>query len=215
MSDTTLIAENRAETGKRPAGRLRREGKVPAVLYGMGGEPVSVTVPARELGHILASETGANTIITLRVDGQEQLTLARQIQRHPVRGELLHVDFIRVSADLPVAADVAVNLTGEPEGVRMGGMLEQQMFTITIEAKPADIPTAIEHDVSELGLGDQLRVGELAIPPGVTVHHEPEELVASVAVPRGLGAEEAGEEAAEGEAVEGAAATEGEAPESE
>lgn len=214
MSDTTLIAENRAETGKRPAGRLRREGKVPAVLYGMGGEPVSVTVPARELAHILASETGANTIITLRVDGQEQLTLARQIQRHPVRGEVLHVDFIRVSADLPVAADVAVNLTGEPEGVRMGGMLEQQMFTLTIEAKPADIPTVIEHDVSELGLGDQLRVGELTIPPRVTVHHEPEELVAAVAVPRGLGAE-AGEGAAGGEAVEGAAATEGEAAESE
>lgn len=216
MSDTTLTAENRAETGKRPAGRLRREGKVPAVVYGLGSEPVSVTVPARELSHILAGESGANTVITLRVGGQEQLTLARQIQRHPVRGELLHVDFIRVSADQPVTAEVTVNLTGEPEGVRMGGMLEQQLFTVSIEAKPADIPTAIEHDVSELGLGDQLRIGELAIPPGVTVHHEPDELVAAVAVPRGLAAGEA-EEGVEGEAAEGAGApaAEGEAAESE
>lgn len=209
MSETTLTAENRAETGKGPAGRLRREGKVPAVVYGLGGEPVSVTVPARELAHILASETGANTVITLRVDGQEQLTLARQIQRHPVRGELLHVDFVRVSADQPVAAEVTIQLTGEPEGVRMGGMLEQQMFSLTIEAKPADIPTAVEHDVSELGLGEQLRVGQLAIPAGVVVHHEPEELVALIAVPRGMAAEEA--EAAGAEAAEGAAAPEGEA----
>lgn len=214
--EATLIAEHRTAEGSRAAGRLRREDRLPAVVYGLGGDSVAVSVPARELQHILAGEAGANTLITLRLDGRDELTLARQIQRHPVRGELLHVDFVRVRADQAVTADVPVHLTGEAEGVRSGGMLEQQLFHLSVEAKPADIPTAIEHDVSALELGDQLHVRDLAIPGGVTLHHEGDELVATVAVPRGLAAEEAAAEeaAAEGEAAaaegEGAAAPEAE-----
>jgi large subunit ribosomal protein L25 len=204
MSEATLIAELREERGKRPAGRFRREGRVPAVVYGLQADPQSVTVPERDLVHILSGAAGANTLITLKVDGSDQLALARELQRDPVKGKVLHVDFVRVRADQAVTAEVPLHLTGDPEGVAMGGMLEQLLFTITIEALPRDIPTGIEHDVSALGLGDQLRVRELAVPASVTVQLDQEELVAQVAVPRGT------EEAAEGEAAEGAEAAEGE-----
>src|SRR5262249_37354153 len=162
---------------------------------GLGADAQSVTVPARELQHILTGGAGANTLIMLRVDGAEQLTLAREIQRDPVRGSLLHVDFVRVRADQTVTADVPLHLTGDAEGVGMGGVLEQALFALTIEALPRDIPVAIEHDISALNIGDQLRVSELVLPAGVATQVDPEELVAQVAAPRV--AEE--EEAAEGE----------------
>src|SRR5262245_56622009 len=99
MADVTLEAQRRTARGKGPAGRIRREGLVPAVVYGLGEESVPVTVSSRELTHILAGEAGANTLITLRVDVGSQLTLARQIQRHPVKHTLVHVDFVRLRAD--------------------------------------------------------------------------------------------------------------------
>ncbi|MGH9024735.1 MAG: 50S ribosomal protein L25 [Acidimicrobiia bacterium] len=201
MADNSLLADSRADRGTRPAGRLRRAGKVPAVLYGLGTDTLTVTVPERELAHILASETGANTLITLQLDGEEHLALARQIQRHPTRGSVLHVDFIRVRRDVAVAAEVPVHLTGEPAGVLDGGILEQLVFSLSIEAKPEDIPAAIESDIGHLELNGQLRVAELALPPGVSTVQEPDELVAQVVVPRGMEEEE--EEAAEGEEVEG------------
>lgn len=204
MSEATLIADLRTETGSRPAGRLRRSGRVPAVVYGLDQGSVSVTVPARDLAHILAG--GVNTVITLRVDGTDQITLARQVQRHPVRGEYLHVDFVRVSADVAVIAEVPLHLTGEAEGVKGGGLLDQQLFSISVEAKPADIPASLEHDVSALVIGDQLHVRELAVPAGVVLQNEADELVAQVVAPRGAAP---GEGEGEGEAAEGAA-TEGE-----
>jgi large subunit ribosomal protein L25 len=203
MSDAVLVAESRAEKGSGPAGRLRREGRLPAVVYGLDAEPVSVSVSERDLQHILSGEAGANTLITLQLDGRDQLTLARQIQRHPVRNQLLHVDFIRIRADRPVTAEVPLHLVGTAEGISLGGILEQQLFTLSIEAKPADLPNAIEHDISELTLGGQVHVRDLAIPAGVTVLVDGGELVATVAVPRGLAEEEAAAE--EGEAVEGEA----------
>ena len=148
MPDITLATEPRTLLGSRPSGRLRRQGKVPAVVYGLGTDAVSVTVPSRELQHILAGESGANTLITLDVDGESVLTLARQIHRHPTRGELVHVDFIRIRRDVAVSAEIPLHLIGEPTGVRDGGLLEQLMFNLTIEAMPGNIPVAIEIDVS-------------------------------------------------------------------
>jgi large subunit ribosomal protein L25 len=210
MSEAKLTAELRETRGKRPAGRLRREGRVPAVVYGLQSEAQSVTVPERELAHILSGAAGANTLITLKVDGSDQLALARELQRDPVKGKLLHVDFVRVRADQTVTAEVPLHLTGDAEGVSMGGILEQALFTITIEALPRDIPTAIEHDVTALAMGDQLRVRDLAIPAGVTVQLDEEELVAQVAVPRGTEEAEVAE-GAEGEAAEGGEAAPAEA----
>jgi large subunit ribosomal protein L25 len=191
---------------------------VPAVVYGLDAETLSISVPARELQHILAH--GANTLIGLELDGTQQLTLVRQVQRHPTRGELLHVDFVRVRADVAVLADVPVHLLGEASGIRDGGMLEQQVFSLTIEAMPRDIPGAIEVDVTPMVLGDRVTVADLPLPAGVTTAIDPETLVAHIVQPRGLeleeGAAEEAEAAAEGEAAEGEgaeAAAEGESTE--
>ena len=200
MAEEVLTAESRAERGSRPAGRLRRAGQVPAVVYGLGGDSVTVTVPARELGHILAH--GANTLIRLQLDGDNQLTLARQVHRDPTRGDLVHIDFVRVRTDVAVTAEGAVHLLGEPEGVRNGGLLEQLVFALPIEARPQDIPGSIETDVSELDIGDQVRLADLALPAGVLAMLEPDALIAQVVAPR-VATVEGEAEAAEGEAVEG------------
>ena len=204
--DLTLTAEPRTVVGSRPAGRLRREGKLPAVVYGLDTETVNVTVPARNLANILAGEAGANALITLKLNGDDVLTLARQIQRHPSRGDLVHVDFIRIRRDVAVEAEIPVHLEGEPAGVLDGGILEQLLFTLRIEAKPEDIPTSIEADVTALEINDQLRVAELTIPAGVTLQHEDDELVVQVIPPR----VEEEPEPAEGEEGEGAPAAEAE-----
>ncbi|HXY93684.1 MAG TPA: 50S ribosomal protein L25 [Acidimicrobiia bacterium] len=211
MPDIVLAATPRSERGSRPAGRLRRAGGVPAVVYGLGNDPITVSVPSRELAHILAGEAGANTLINLQVDGDTMLTLARQIQRHPTRGDLVHVDFIRIRRDVAVSADVPLHLLGEPNGVRDGGLLEQLVFTVTVEAMPGNIPVALELEVSELGIGDQRHASDVALPDGVTTHLDPETVVAQVAAPRVIAEEVPEGEVAEGE--EGEAPAEGAAPE--
>ena len=219
MPDATLTANPRNETGSRPAGRLRREGLVPAVVYGLGSETMSVTVPARELQHILSGGSGANTVITLQIGSDTQLALARQIQRNPMKGTLLHVDFVRIRADVKVAAEVPLHLEGEAEGVKNGGLLEQMIFAISVEALPADVPPAIALDVSALDMGDQVHVRDLAVPASVTITLDPDDLVVQIVPPRGMDlGEEAvaaeGEEGAEGEAAPAAAAEESGADES-
>jgi large subunit ribosomal protein L25 len=204
MAEEVLTAEPRAQRGSRPAGRLRRAGLVPAVVYGLGGDTVTVTVPSRELTHILAH--GANTLIRLQLAGDDQLTLARQVQRHPTRGDLVHLDFIRVRTDVAVSAEVALHLMGEPEGVRNGGLLEQLVFGLPIEAMPQNIPGSIELEVGHLDIGDQIHLDAITLPPGVTATIEPDTLIAQVVAPRVAEVEEAAEvEGEEGEAVEGEA----------
>jgi large subunit ribosomal protein L25 len=203
MPDTKLAAELRPEKGSRPAGRLRREGSLPGIVYGLGEESVSVTVNAHQLGNILSSRTGANTLITLQIGGKDELALARQVQRDAVKGTLLHVDFVRVRADQTIQAEVRLSLLGSPEGVSQGGMLEQLMHTLTVEGKPGQLPTEIEHDVTGLVLGDQLHVSDVQLPSGVLVTNDPEELIAMISIPRGLEPGE-GEVAEAGEGAEGA-----------
>jgi large subunit ribosomal protein L25 len=208
MPDITLASEPRTQLGSRPSGRLRREGKVPAVVYGLGTDTVSITVPARELQHILAGEAGANSLINLDVGGETVLTLARQIHRHPTKGILVHVDFVRIDRDVAVSAEIPIHLVGEAEGVKDGGLLEQLLFHLTIQAMPGNIPVSIEIDVSELAIGDQLRIEDLTLPEGVATEAETDFVVAQVAAPRVATEAEEGEEGegVEGEAGEGGAA---------
>ena len=200
MNQVQLIAQTREDAGKSPARRMRREGLVPAVVYGLDAEPAHVSVPARALQHILAG--GANTLIELVVEGQTQLTLAREIQRHPVRGTLLHVDFVRVRADQTIEAEIALHLSGEPVGVRDGGRLEQILFSVTVSARATAIPPTIEIDVTDLPLEGRIHVSDLPTVGGVTYTQDPETLIAHVAVPRGMELPEEGE-APEGEGGEG------------
>jgi len=211
MPDITLASEPRTELGSGPSGRLRKTGKVPAVVYGLGTEPVSITVPARELSHVLGGESGANTLITLDLDGESVLTLARQIHRHPTRGEFVHVDFVRISRDVSVSAEIPVNLNNEPKGVRDGGLLEQLMFSLTIDAMPGNIPVSIEFDIAHLEINDQILVSGLPLPEGVTTPVDETQVVAQVtqrriAVERG----EAGEGGEGEDGGEGAPAASGE-----
>jgi large subunit ribosomal protein L25 len=207
MSDVTLNVEPRAELGSGPAGRYRREGKVPATVYGLEADPQSVLVGARELERILHGASGANTLITLNLGEGDALALARQIQRHPTRGELVHVDFVRIRRDIAVAADIPLHVEGEAPGAKAGGLLEQLLFSVTIEAMPGSIPNSLTVDISELELGDQIHISDLSIPAGVTIQHEPEELVVQVAIPRGLDEEEGEGEEGEGGEGEGAGAS--------
>lgn len=203
MNDVTLAAEAGRELGSAPSRRLRRQELVPAVVYGGAGDSIAVTVPARELRRILASEAGVNTLINLEVEGRRELVFARQIQRDPVRSTLLHVDFIRVRRGEAVNAEVPIHALGEAVGVRDGGLLEQVLFTLTVSSMPDKIPTGIEVDVTQLAMGSQIRVGDIQLPEGVATPVDPETLVVHVSTPRGMTAAE-GEGAAEGAEAGGA-----------
>ncbi len=192
MSDVVLAAAERTELGSAAVRRLRREGQLPGVLYGLESEPLAVEVNAREFAHIIAG--GANTIIALKIGKTKHVTLARQIQRHPVRGDMTHVDFVKINVDVEVAADVPIVLTGEAVGVKDGGIVDQLMFALAISAKPHAIPEHIEHDISELGLGDHISVGALQLPEGVTTSVDEDAFVATIVVPRGVKAASDAEE---------------------
>lgn len=216
MATTNLKAKLRTGLGSANARRERKAGLVPAVVYGHGDDTISVAVDALEFNRILSSETGANTLITLDIDGKKDTALARQIKRHPTRPVITHVDFIRVNVNEAVAAEVPLHLEGEAVGVKNGGRLEQIVFSITVLAKPADIPVSITHDISEIEIGGNLQMSELVLPEGVTSEIEPDTVLVVVNVPKVEAEPEVveGEEGAEGataEGAEGAAAGDAEA----
>lgn len=178
MPEINLPAEAGRATGSRASGRLRAAGKIPGVIYGHGLEPVAVAVEARALRAALNTEAGLNALLDLQVDGTSHLTVPRDVQRDPVRGTVLHVDFQIVRRDEVIAADVPVHLVGEPEELhRADGVVDHQLFTLTVHATPGRIPNAIEIDISGLGVGDAVRVGDIALPEGVTTDVDPEATV--------------------------------------
>jgi large subunit ribosomal protein L25 len=216
MSEYKLAAENRADAGKGAARRLRAAGRVPAVLYGHGTKPKSLSIDARELGHALRTEAGVNVLLELQVGRAKHLALAKEIQRHPVRGTFTHIDFILVRRGEKVHVAVPVHLVGEAPGVREeGGIADQDLYQVNVEAEVTAVPDSVEADVSGLRIGDVLRVGDLKAPEGSTILDDAEASVVSVVPPAvepaPEEAEEAEEEAAEGEAP-AAAEGEGEAP---
>ncbi len=217
MPEITLAAEVGRPTGSSATRRLRAEGKIPGVVYGHGSDPVPVAVVGRELRTALSGEAGLNTLLDLDVAGTSYLTLARDIQRHPVKGVVTHVDFQIVRRDEVISAEVPVTLVGEATEVHHAdGIIEQQLFNLTVKAKPADIPTVLEVDISGLAVGLTLKVSDITLPAGVDVDGDPEAPVVTGLPPRvqiEAETEEAGAEgAAEGAAPaaeEGAAGAEG------
>ena len=206
MSDVKLSVEPRTEFGSGPSGRYRREGKVPATVYGLDADPQSILCNGRELERILHGASGANTLITLNLGDGDALALARQIQRHATRGDLVHVDFVRISRNIAVAAEIPLHIEGEAPGARQGGLLEQLLFSVTVEAMPGNIPNELIVDVSALELGDQIHVSDLKVAAGVEIQQEADALVVQVAIPRGLGDEDEAE-GEEGEGGDAAAAS--------
>jgi large subunit ribosomal protein L25 len=178
MDEVSLVADVGRVKGSSEARRLRLAGKVPGVLYGHGIEPLSVAVNSRALRAALTSDSGLNALISLDVGGERHLAMARQLQRHPVRRTIDHVDFVVVRRDEIVTAEVPVHLVGEAQEVdRADGLVEQQLFSLVVHAKPADIPNAIEVDISELSIGEAIRVADLKLPEGVTTEVDPEDTV--------------------------------------
>jgi len=168
MAEVALLAEIGRPTGSRATRRLRRDGLIPGIVYGHGTDPVAVAVVAKELRTALSGESGSNTLLSLQAGDQSFLTLAREMQRHPVRGTVTHVDFQIVRRDEVISADVPVTLIGEALEVHHGeGLVEQQLFSLPVRARPADIPTVIEVDVSDLTIGAAIRVADLQLPAGV------------------------------------------------
>ncbi|MBJ31451.1 MAG: 50S ribosomal protein L25 [Acidimicrobiaceae bacterium] len=209
MSEIVLTADTSRVTGTRSSRRLRREGRVPAVVYGLGQDPVSIDVDWPELRRALTTDAGVNVVIHLEFDGDKQMSIVKDIQRHPVRRDVTHVDFLRIDPKQDVTVDVPVVMTGEAKEVTdADGMVDQNLFTLTVNSAPDSIPNELEVDISGLTIGDSLRVADIVLPAGVTTDVDPEETVAVGMITRStleaMAADETAEEGEDGEATEGA-----------
>ncbi len=173
-TSTNLQASSRDTGSSRATRRLRREGRVPGVLYGQGKDPVSFAVDARELRHALA---GSGAVLDLTIDGQSTSAVLKDAQRHPVRGEIIHVDLFRVDLNQPIASIVTVEVVNgdDSPGAKAGGIVEQITREVNVEALPSAIPETIVFDASALELGDTIGLDALTMPDGVTLLDETED----------------------------------------
>jgi large subunit ribosomal protein L25 len=203
MASTTtkLNVNSREASGSRAVRRMRRAGRVPGVLYGGGGEPLGFDADERELRHALA---GAGAVLDLSVDGGKATPVVlKDAQRHPVRGETMHVDLLRVNLNEAISAVVPLELTGvdDAPGVKEGGVLEQITRELNVEALPTAIPESIVHDVGEMQIGETILLGSLALPEGVTLLDDLEETVVATLSPPRLQSETADDIESETEVV--------------
>jgi large subunit ribosomal protein L25 len=228
MAEVRIDASRRDQYGKGAARRVRASGRVPAIVYGHGMEPLPIALDRREFVTALQTEAGLNVLLDIQVDGDTTLALMKDLHRDPVRGTLLHADFIKVDRDEEVEVEVPVHLVGEAVGVKEGGALEHPLNSVHVRCKATEVPQSIDADVSGLNIGDSLRIAELATGRTFQILNDPDSVVALVAAPiseeeleameaaAGVGVEPEAAEAAEAEpAAEGeeaAPAAEGEEP---
>jgi len=183
MSEVANIeAEPREEFGKNAARRLRSGGRIPAVVYGAGGPPISVAVDPKQISRILLSESGHNALFTLEIKGKAPArVMLKDWTVDPLKGNLLHVDMVRIARDALLKVRVPIHTVGEPKGVKVqGGIFDFVLREVELECLPDDIPENITVDVSELTLGHNLRVSDLPIGPKVKVLTDPARVVAHV-----------------------------------
>jgi large subunit ribosomal protein L25 len=192
MPEFVVPAESRSETGKNVNRRLRSRGMIPGVLYGAGRAAVPVAVSPREIGAILKSASGENTLFDLDLGGTRRKVILKEFQREPLRGGLLHADFYEVALDKALQVSVRVELEGTPVGVKLqGGLVDFVTRELEVECLPADIPEKIAVDISHLELGKHLRVSELRLGDRVRVLADPDVVIAHVVLPRAEVAAEA------------------------
>jgi large subunit ribosomal protein L25 len=181
---TTLEVTRRDPAGSRAARRLRGEGLVPGVVYGGGNDPIPFQVESRVLRLALSL---AGAVLDLSVDGEDSTpVVVKELTRHPVTGAAIHVDLLRVRLDRPIQATVTLELIGTDEapGVKEGGVLEHVTRELTIEALPTDIPDSIQHDVSEMVIGDTVTLEQVTAPEKVKPMDDPETVIATLTPPR-------------------------------
>lgn len=196
----TLNAQVRAERGKNAMRRLRREGYVPAVLYGHGDSNQALAVRAQELDKLIASVAVENTIIDLKIDGGAPTTiLVREIQQHPTKPHILHIDFFQIHAGEKIQLDIPIRLHGTPVGVReSGGVLQEVLRELRVECFPRDIPEAVDLEIGDLGIGDTIHVRDVTLEDVVILNDE-DLVIATVAAPSVADLPEDEEAAEEGE----------------
>ena len=176
-----LEAQSRAAGTKNDARRVRRDGKIPAVVYGAGKQALTVSVDPRQVSRILHSETGHNTVFDLAMDGERTKAMIVDWQYEPIKGSLLHIDLKRIAMDQKLRVNVPIELVGEPAGVKQqGGILEQIAREVEVECLPGDIPNAIELSVSELVFGTVLRISDLPKNDKVKYISDPDQPVAHI-----------------------------------
>ena len=216
MANTaTLPAEKREGTGKGVARKLRAAGRVPAVLYGRELDPVHLSLDVKEAEQLFYSISVDNTIVELKVEGEKKPyeTLIREIQVHPLRQTLTHVDFLRIQAGVTVDVNVPIHLIGIPEGVKnSGGVLEQVIHDLAVRCIPSKIPQSIDIDVTHLEINKSIHIYDIEFGEGVEVTIEQKRTICSVAIPKVIEEPEEEEELLEGEEVEGEVLEDGAAP---
>jgi large subunit ribosomal protein L25 len=173
VSEVRLSAEPRTEFGKGGARRTRRAGKIPAVIYGHGADPRHVSLPAREFGHAI-KHGGANVLLTLDLEGSQQLAIPKAIQRHPIKGVYEHVDLLAVRRGEKVRIEVPLTVVGE---IVRGGLLAQENMTVSIEAEATHLPTEIEVSIENLEIGSHVTAADLNLPAGSVLAGEPEQVM--------------------------------------
>jgi large subunit ribosomal protein L25 len=199
-----LKAQKREEVGKGAARKARARGEVPAVMYGLGESPVSLMIKKEDLYDAIGGEAGLNVLLDLQViDGKQKdshLVMIKELQKHPFKEKLLHVDFLKVARDARISMKVPISLTGEEAsvGLKLGGTLQHNLWELEVECLPTEVPDHIFIDISGAEIGDHLTVADVQMPSGVTLLTEPGDVVLTILAPRLVveAEEEAEEEAA-------------------
>jgi large subunit ribosomal protein L25 len=184
MATATLNASPRTDVGKGAARKLRASLRIPGVIYGHHREAQSLALDARELEKLLGSIAPGTTVVELNLDGKTTRTIIREIQRHPYKRQVLHIDFQELVAGEKITVNVPIVLIGTAAGVKDGGTVEEVMREVQIEVDPANIPNHFEVDISALGINDSVHVSDIKVPEGVELLEDPEATVAVVAPPR-------------------------------
>lgn len=203
MAQTPLAAHTGRTTGSAPSRRLRREDQIPAVLYGQGMTPISLHVDRRDLRQAVSGSAGMNTVLDLRVDGSSYPAIIKEVQRHPVRRTISHIDFLQVNMNAAITVSVPVRLEGEAKAVlSAGGIVDPSVDTLEVVTTPNAIPDEILIDVSAMDVGDVIRLADITLPAGVTATADPEIALVSTLVSRSAAAQRG--EGEEGEEAPGA-----------
>jgi large subunit ribosomal protein L25 len=215
VAEVKLQAVKRESVGKGSARKARAARRVPAIVYGRGMDPTPIEVDLRELVAALQTDAGMNALLEIQLDGSTTTALTRELQMDPVKGTLLHADFVKVDLTVEIEVEVPIHLVGEAAGAKEGGVLEQPTFTVQVKCLPADVPESIDADVSRLNIGDSLNVGSLTATGNFEILTDPEAIIASVAAPISEEELEAMEAAVGEAAEEEEVPEEGEVPEGE
>jgi large subunit ribosomal protein L25 len=185
-----LIARTRSETGKGAARKMRSAGEVPAVMYGQGTDPQPLAVKKEELQDVIHGEAGLNVLLDLQVvDGKEKdshLVMIKELQKHPFKEKLLHVDFLKVARDEKVTMKVPLSIRGEETaaGLKAGGTLQHNLWEVEVECLPTEVPDHIYADITDLKIGDHLGVEDLEAPEGISILTDSEDIVLTILAPR-------------------------------